>query len=222
METEEYKLTKTFLSKRPTYESFLAALLGLACLTLFFGADPKNFSANGYLVFEKKEYWRLITSSLLHSDLTHLAHNSFFMIGLSFLLHTYFGLWVFPFLIVIVGALINLITLSFYPPSVHLVGISGVIYFMASFWLTLFILIERRKKMKSRLIYASGISLIFFFPQVFSPQTSYLAHGIGFLLGIPIGVLYFLINLKKIRAGEKWVLIEKVPELLDDPPTPVS
>lgn len=210
------KLVKTFLSKRPTSLSFMIGVISLAFMTLLFGTNPKSFSANGFLVFEKGEYWRAFTTTLLHADLNHLAHNAFFLLGLSTLLHSYFGLWVFPVLSLIVGGMINLMALKIYPPAVHLVGVSGVIYFMASFWLTSYILIERRQKIQSRLIHATGVTLIFLFPQVFRPEVSYLAHGLGFALGIPFAILYFGINFRKIRSSEEWVEIKKDPVELPD------
>lgn len=212
----EYKLTKTFLSKRPSYRSFVIGAVALACLIFFFGADPEKFSASGKTVFEQKEYWRLFTSSLLHADLNHLAHNAFFFGGLSALLTNYFGFWVFPVLSLGVGGLINLLTIAFYPPEIHLVGISGVIYFMASFWLTLYVLIERRQTLIRRFVHAIAVSLIFLFPETFQIQTSYLAHGMGFLLGIPFGILYFALQFKKIRAKEVWTPIEKHPDDMEN------
>lgn len=212
----DFKLTKTFLSKRPSSIDLMVGAIALLVMTLIFGFYPESFSANGYLVFEKKEYWRAFTTTLLHGDLNHLAHNAFFLLGLSTLLHSYFGFWVFPVLSFIVGGLINLIALSFYPPMVHLVGVSGVIYFMASFWLTSYLLIERRQKILSRMIHAIGLTLIFLFPQVFQPEVSYLAHGMGFALGIPFAMAWFGLNFKVIRAREEWVEIKRDPiELLD-------
>ena len=203
------KLTKTFLSKKPSSQSFMVALMGLAALTMFFGAEQSQFSANGILVFQKQEYWRAFTTTLLHADLNHLAHNAFFFAGLAGLLHNYFGLWIFPILSIVVGGLINLVALSIYPPEVHLVGVSGVVYFMASFWLTLYILIEKRQKLIVRFIHAIAVSLIFLFPQVFEIRTSYLAHGLGYLFGIPLGVMYYAIFRKKIRARDEWTEIKK-------------
>ena len=212
----DMKLVKTFLSKRPTSLSFMMGVISLALMTLFFGANPESFSANGFLVYERGEYWRAFTSTLLHADLNHLAHNAFFLLGLSTLLHNYFGFWVFPVLSLVVGGFINLIALKIYPPAVHLVGVSGVIYFMASFWLTSYMLIERRQKPISRFIHATGVTLIFLFPQVFQPQVSYLAHGLGFALGIPLAIIYFGINFRKIRNSEEWVEIKKDPVELPD------
>lgn len=205
----ELKLNKTFLSRKPSPTSTMVAAISLAILLLFFGFNEKTFSANGYLVFEKHEYWRAFTTTLLHADLNHLAHNAFFFTGLAALLNNYFGFWVFPVLSLFVGGVINLICLYFYPPQVTLVGVSGVIYFMASFWLVLYLFIERRQTVKVRILHAFAVSLIFLFPEAFQPETSYLAHGMGFLLGLPVGLFYYYWNRKKIRAQDQWIEIKK-------------
>jgi rhomboid protease GluP len=203
----EKKLTKTFLSKIPSAHSLMVAALSLMVLLLFFSMDHQKFSANGFLVYKKQEYWRAFTTTLIHADLNHLARNAFFFTGLSALLHSYFGFWVFPILSLFLGGPINLIALKVYPPEIHLVGISGVIYFMAAFWLTLYILIERRQKLRVRFIHATAISLFFFFPEAYQARVSYLAHGLGFIFGVPLGLSYYFLNRQKIRAQDKWIEI---------------
>ena len=212
----ELKLNKTFLSRKPSHTSTIIAAISLAILLLFFGFNEKTFSANGYLVFEKHEYWRAFTTTLLHADLNHLAHNAFFFTGLAALLNNYFGFWVFPVLSLFIGGTINLICLYFYPPEVFLVGVSGVIYFMASFWLVLYLFIERRQTITVRLLHAFAVSLIFLFPEAFQPETSYLAHGLGFALGLPVGLVYYLWNKQKIKSAEQWVEIKKVKSPMDN------
>lgn len=198
------KLTKTFLSGKPSQNSFLVGMISLGILALFFGADRETFSANGFLVYEKNEYWRAFTTTLLHADLKHLSANAFFFTGLAALLYNYFGFWVFPVLSFVVGGLINLIALKIYDPAIHLVGVSGVIYFMASFWLTLYILIERRQKLIVRFVHALAVSLIFLFPQIFEERVSYLAHGLGFLFGMPLALIYYFSFRKTIRSKDQW------------------
>lgn len=212
----EFKLTKTLLSKKFSQKSLIVGLMGLALMSLFFGADQKSFSANGNLIFEHKEYWRAFTTTLLHADLNHLAHNAFFFTGLAMLLHNYFGFWVFPVLSVLAGGLINIATLYFYPPEVTLVGVSGVLYFMASFWLTLYILIEKRQSLFVRFVHAAAVSLIFLFPEAFDPQTSYLCHAFGFLFGVPLALIYYALNRKKFLAAEVWQEIKKDPDEMED------
>jgi rhomboid protease GluP len=191
----------------------MAGVISLAVLALFCGVKREHFSANGILVFQEKEYWRLFTTTLLHSDLKHFAHNAFYFGALAALLHNYFGLWIFPVLSFLAGGLINLVALSFYHPSVHLVGVSGVIYFMAAFWLTLYIKIERRQKLSIRLIHALAVSFIFLFPEFFENNVSYLAHGLGYLFGILSGMIYYFLFEKEIRARDEWIEVKKDSEL---------
>lgn len=190
--------------------AFLLAFTSFIFLFMVFSLDLNHFAASGKDVFQNHEYWRLFLSTILHADLNHLAHNAFFFTGLAFILNGYFGFLSFPIISFLMGAHINLITLSFYPPETHLVGVSGVIYFMASYWLTLFVLIERRHPLHKRLIYAVGMALIFLFPETFNQETSYIAHAVGFISGIPLAGIYFGLNKKNIRAQEVW--IEKLPE----------
>jgi rhomboid protease GluP len=217
------KLIKTHLSNKTTKDSVFFGLASFMVLLILFWANemqllPINdwFVANGKKVFEKNEYWRLFTSTLIHGDLTHLGHNALFFTGFSILLHNYFGMAIFPQASLLVGGLINYIALKVYAPEVTLVGISGVIYFMASFWMTLFVLLERRETLIRRLIIVTGLSLIFFFPEVFDLQTSYLAHGLGFFFGIPLAALYFIWKKKDFRNAELWAVEMEMEDLVYD------
>ncbi|HEY7161555.1 MAG TPA: rhomboid family intramembrane serine protease, partial [Acidobacteriota bacterium] len=89
-----------------------------------------------------------------------------------------------------------------------LVGASGVVYCMAGFWLTLFVLIERRYSIANRLMRSIGFFLIVFVPSTFEPTVSYRAHAIGFVLGILSAIMYFVINRKIIREAETFELEE--------------
>ena len=202
------------------------SLLGLLVITFLFFTDASNFfpfsdlvSANGNQVFEKKEYWRLFTTTLVHADLNHLALNSIAFTILALLLNTYFGALVFPALSFLIGGVINVIALKFYPGYVTLVGISGVIYFMAAFWMTLYVSIEKRISIGRRLINTTAMCLIFLFPQggILEERVSYSSHAIGFGLGLSLGAIYYLFNKERFDAKEVWVEIWPDPqdELLD-------
>lgn len=180
------------------------SFLVLLAVFLFSGGE---LQANGALVFDHGEYWRAFTSQLMHADLVHLGHNALFFMIFAVLLNTYFGWFMFPLVSFIMGGVINILTLAFYPREVYLVGISGVIYFMASFWMTSYVMIERKMKFKKRMIIATGISLALFCPDVMNldPKVSYLAHAMGFVTGIPTALMYFWWNKKRIQAQEVWV-----------------
>jgi rhomboid protease GluP len=205
----QLQLTKTLLSKKLSPQSKLVGLFSYLVLLLVFILDNQNLSANGYLVFEKGEYWKAFTTTLMHADFVHLGHNTLFFLAFSVLLNSYFGFWIFPVLSFVVGGLINLIALKIYDPQIYLVGISGVIYFMAAFWMTMFVVLERQMSLYRRIMITTGVSLILFFPEVFVKNVSYLAHGLGFGMGIVIALIYFRIKGSKLRTHEVWV--EKAP-----------
>ena len=209
------QLIRTHLSEKPRKQSLEASLLGLAALMLVFVIDRQDLfglsrllSANAAQVFQHHEYWRLFTTTFIHADLGHLSSNAVFFTGLAFLLHGYYGGWAFPVASFLAGGVINLLTLLAYPPEVTLVGASGVVYFMASFWLTLYLFIDRRHSVSRRLMNATAFSLILLVPDAAKQEVSYLAHAIGFGLGIPVGGFFFLIQRSKFRGREVWKEVE--------------
>jgi len=207
------KLEKTIFSQKIQFKNFYLGIFSFLFLLFIQSLDLNQFAASGEKIFSKGEYWRAFVSSFLHADLKHLFHNAFFFSGLAILLNTYFGWWVFPVMSFLTGAIINMITVYFYPPNTALVGVSGVVYFMAAFWLMSFALMERRHRTSHRIIYAIGMGLIFFFPETFTPEVSHLAHGIGFGIGLICSLTYFELNKTKIRSQEVWV---ELPEILEE------
>jgi hypothetical protein len=83
---------------------------------------------------------------------------------------------------------------------------------MASFWMTSFVLIERNRKLRHRLITVAGISLALFCPDVthLEARVSYLSHALGFALGIPTAMLWFWWNKNVVRMSEVWTERVKV------------
>ena len=201
------RLTKTFLSKKPNDGNIFIAVFSFLMLLAVFLFSGRNFEASGFLIFDRGEWWRAFTTSLMHADFMHLGHNALFFTVFAVLLNTYFGWFMFPVMSFLMGGLINLLTLAFYPKEITLVGISGVIYFMASFWMTSFVMIERNRRLNHRLIIATGISLALFCPDLMhlEAKVSYLSHALGFALGIPSALIWFWWHKNEIRAKEVWV-----------------
>jgi hypothetical protein len=73
---------------------------------------------------------------------------------------------------------------------------------MASFWLTLYIFLERRFPVGKRLLRAVGFILVVLIPTSFNPQTSYRTHAIGFAAGIVVAIPYFLVNRERLRSAD--------------------
>jgi rhomboid protease GluP len=215
------RLEKTLLSEAPRRGAGLASLCGLALLLLAFAADQQGLfndqdllSATREQVFGRHEYWRAFTAQLLHADLGHLLDNAVFFAGLSYLLYGYFGAWAFPGLSFLAGGLANLATLWLYPERSGIVGASGVVYFMAAFWLTLYFFIQRDLSPWRRGLNALGLSLALLFPELWDERVSYLAHAIGYALGVVAGIGYFSSQKEVIRSRERWR--EPEPELAEE------
>jgi membrane associated rhomboid family serine protease len=211
----EITIRETFLSKKPERSSSLAGLASIVTIfvtSIIYWENRWNLAeslpASGETVFHQHQYWRLLTGILVHSDFMHFFSNAIPLAFFSSLLYGYFGFTVFPLLMVALGCIIHLISLMTYPPEATLVGASGVVYCMAGFWLTLYVLIERRYSITSRLMRSIGFFLIVFVPSAFDPSVSYRAHAIGFAIGIFAACLYFLKNRKRIRQAETYELEE--------------
>lgn len=205
------RLARTLLSRKPAAGAEWVSLTSLLFLAAIFalcqwgGLDlDSRMSADFTRVFTHHEFWRAFTSPLLHADLEHLGSNALYFAGLAYLLNGYFGAWVFPVLSFLAGGLINLLILPAYPPDVTIVGASGIVYFMAAFWLVLYFSIERGLPGPRRLVNAAAFALALFVPETFHAQVSSLSHAVGFGLGILCGAGYFIAHREAIRAHEEW------------------
>lgn len=170
--------------------------------------------ASSDAVFQKHEYWRLWTSLFAHADMGHLASNSILFFVLGYFLYGYFGAWVFPTLAIAVGGLTNALTLLTYEPTVRLLGISGVVYWMGGFWLVLYLMLDKQRNYLQRSLRAMGVALGIFMPgTAFEPQISYKAHLFGFVLGVVSGLIYYAF---KKDFFKKALVTEIVTEVYKD------
>ena len=200
---------RTLLSEKARDNSGAIALLSAMVVTavalLCWREYPELFSKLAAIperVNEHQEYWRLVTAMGVHWDWRHLVSNAAFLALFSYLLYGYFGFWVYPFGVVVLGALTNYLALLTYPPEVRLLGASGVTYLMAGFWLTIYILIERSRSLRQRLLRSFGFGLIVLIPTTLQQNVSYRTHAIGFGLGAIMALLYFQRKKKLIRTAE--------------------
>lgn len=203
-------IKETYLSHPPQSGSLAMAILSVAALTALsvcYWFDPGGLAAflpaTSEWVFQRGEYWRLLTSMGIHADLRHLLSNLPGFGILSYLLYGYFGAWVYPAAVLVCGTLVTGLSLRTYPPETILLGASGVVYLMAGFWLTLYFCIERRLSLGMRLVRITGFSLILLVPSALEPQVSYRTHALGFALGALSGAAYFVFRAKEIRGAER-------------------
>ncbi len=200
---------RTLLSEKARDNSGAIALLSAMIVTavalLCWREYPELFSKLAAIperVNEHQEYWRLVTAIGVHSDWRHLVSNVAFLTLFSYLLYGYFGFWVYPFGVVVLGSLTNYLALLTYPPQIRLLGASGVTYLMAGFWLTIYILIERSRSLRQRWLRSFGFGLIILIPTTLQQNVSYRTHAIGFALGAIMALLYFREKKEAIRAAE--------------------
>lgn len=198
------------LSRKPAAGSQWVALGSVAVLLMTSVAYWLDlFGVAGYLpairerVFVHDEFWRLLTAIGAHADFRHFLANGVVFGILSFLLYGYFGGRIYPVLTWALGCLVTGLALKTYPPQTRLLGASGVVYLMAGFWLTQYLLIERRLSLGKRALRATGFGLLVLAPTVWEPSVSYRTHAIGLVVGIVSGAVYFSRNKDKFREAER-------------------
>ncbi len=199
---------KGYLQQKPTMSSVNPALilfLIFAVLTyLSWTVEYKDlFWLSSEAVFEKKEYWRLVTALCVHADALHLLNNSLFFLIFGSLLYFYYGFLVFPLSTLILGVMTNAITLRFHEASTHLIGASGMVYGMVSMWIVFYMNYDIRYTPHIRLLRVVGVCLILLFPTSFREDVDYISHTVGFAAGIFWGLLWLpFLNVKVSRFYE--------------------
>ena len=125
---------------------------------------------------------------------------SFFIFGfLSFSLRHSFYIWIMFWLL---GGLTQILTLLTMPASIRLIGASGILFIALGFWLIHFWSLARQKSFFSRGIRVIGVAIVFLIPEKFSPEVSYMAHGIGLTIGFIFGLGHFYFFKKRYRSFE--------------------
>ena len=213
------RIRETLLTRKPREWSLEVAILSVAVIqgvSLLAwrngGALLPVLAATSDGVLQKREYWRLLTGIAVHADVMHVVSNIVFVGLFAYLLFGYFGFWVFPVLSVVMAALTNYFSLLTYPPEVSLVGASGLVYWMAAFWLTMYLLVERSVSPGKRILRAVCLGLLVLFPSTFQANVSYRTHAIGLGLGTASALVYFQLKRESIRAAE----VVEVEESFDD------
>lgn len=164
-------------------------------------------------IFAEGEYWRLVTSTFIHGDLSHFLANSLMLFILSVVTYSFYGAFFTTTFVILSGTIINLLTLYSHSKEISLVGASGVVYCLWGFWLILYFCLERHKTVIGRILRIGAVFLVLLVPSSYDPQTSYRAHYIGFVVGVFIGLFYFAARFRKLYSFEKWKI--KPPEVDD-------
>jgi rhomboid protease GluP len=211
---------ETLLSRKPQEWSlevtafFLSMILGISLLAWRNGAALlPTLAATSEGVLRKREYWRLLTAVAVHADVMHVFSNAIPLAFFTYLLFGYFGFWVFPVMSLAMAGLTNYISLLTYPPEVTLLGASGLVYWMAGFWLSMYLLVERSVSPGKRVLRVVCLALLVLLPSTLQANISYRTHAIGLGLGVLSALVYFQRNRESIRAAE----VVELEESFDDP-----
>jgi rhomboid protease GluP len=175
-------------------------------------------AASGRDVFEKGEYWRLWTTLFAHADLGHLLSNAFLFVPLTYMLVSHYSFWYFPLAGLFFGGLTNWLVLQTLPSQAYLIGISGVVYWMGSSWLTLYLLIDRRDRLRRRIGASLFLTLMLFVPETLKPEVSHLSHFLGYVIGVASAFLYYRLNRRRFLAAEVREYIFEPEEIFEETP----
>lgn len=213
----QYKVTATWLSKKPSQQGFLVSAITtflLAVGSVLYWQDWHGANSwmpvSGDALFKNGEWWRAFSALFAHADAGHLFSNGFLFFILAAFLSGYFGKLVFPVMAFLFGALTNIVVASQMPGEVNLLGVSGVVYWMGGAWLVLYFCLDVKRSLSQRFLRAMGVALAMFFPaEAFKPEISYSSHFVGFILGVLFGVGYYYWNQKKFLAAVHTEIVEE-------------
>ncbi len=221
--TRSWRIVRaTWLTKRPSARAWYIAAWSAISLLLGSVLYWQNalhaaawMPASRETVFSQYEFWRLWTTLFAHADLGHLVSNSFLFFIFGYFLSGYFGFTVFPLSALIFGGFTNAIVLLSYEPTVRLIGVSGVVYWMGGVWLVLYLLLDQQRTYVQRILRSLGVALAVFMPSAaFDPQVSYRTHLVGFILGACFALMYYRAHRETLKAA---VVEEIVTETESDP-----
>ncbi|MBG09442.1 MAG: hypothetical protein CME68_11840 [Halobacteriovoraceae bacterium] len=223
MDLNKYELKKNYLSKIQYPYGWQVSLLFIFVITIFSNIYWQTFfdfnihlEASHKEVLLKNKYWKAWTTTLIHSDVTHLLSNTSMLLFWGFMSTSYYGPLFYPFISFFMNGFLTILVLKLYPENTILLGSSGLVFFLGGHWITLYIFIDRKVSLPKRIFKAFGVALILFFPSTFSPSTSYLAHYVGLIGGFICGILHYFYKKNKFRAHEYWVELVNEDEISND------
>lgn len=196
MDSEDAIIENLYTRPPAKSATVMTLLFTLFLLSIQLAFSRDLFMANQLLpasaqaVFNNHDYYRLWSTLFAHADLGHLMSNLILLVPLTYLFLSYFGAGFILFGLGI-GGVVNAIVLETLPQQTLLIGISGVVYFLGAAWLTLFLLIDRRERLRRRIARVFLLSFLFLVPETYQPQVSYSSHFLGFLVGIISALTYY-------------------------------
>ncbi|AGH96664.1 rhomboid family intramembrane serine protease [Pseudobdellovibrio exovorus] len=220
LQQPERRIKEHWLTRKPTPQAWFAPLVLFFLLygiqALFeanIGGLQNLLMANSEQVFQQRQYWRLWTALFVHADFGHIASNSLLFFPLAYYLYGYYGFWLFPFLGIALGGVLNVFVLQGLAPQTNLLGISGVVYWMAAVWSMLYLMIERRDSWRRRIAKVALVTVVLLVPETYRPEVSYISHFWGYVGGVIVGWIWFRIHRRQFQEAEVYEDIVTEPEV---------
>lgn len=177
------------------------SLLILACIGASFWAwqlDPAI--AQNHLIFslnnlENGRVWTLVTALFVHGNMLHLFGNMLFLFVFGRTLEKTVGPRRLLAIFFIAGFTSFIVAPAFLPPGTGMLGASAAIFALAAC-----VMLVRPMRFSWLFLAPQGlIAIIYFLYNVvvayetsripaYDPQVAYVAHVIGFLIGLPFGI----------------------------------
>lgn len=211
-EEEEKDIIKkepSFLEKKISFNSVLVSFSFLFICFIFSSLYWKNPKVYDFYLMKKdlfssENYYHIFSSILAHSDLSHFLNNTFLIFIFGALLYNYYGFYIFPVLSFTLGGLANALTIYFYTASnIRLLGASSMAYAMTAIWLFWYFRYGKNKSKKIKFMRVLAFTFVILLPTKFSPETSYLGHFLGFILGVLAAFIFSFSMDKKVALEEE-------------------
>ena len=220
MDNSSKKLIRNFLSRRENNPALIWSVCTLLICYLmsylYWIYSPgigEYLAASSNNVFQEKEYWRLFTSSFIHADMAHFLSNGLMLTIMGYFVSYHFGFFIYPVMGFISGIFINLFVISgfadfsYHSNNMTIVGASGVVHYLWGFWFVTYILIQSHIPFNRRLMKVMAVGIFILVPTELKANVSYLAHGLGIIFGALTGLVYYVVNKRKIKSFEVWETI---------------
>lgn len=179
------------------------SLLILACIAASLWAwqqDPKFADKNILFSFNNLmdgRFWTLLAALFVHGSVLHLFGNMFFLFVFGGTLQSSIGSGRYLTVFLTGGLAGFVLSLPFLAPDAGMVGASAAIFTVAAC-----VMLVRPLKFSWLFLAPQGLVAILYFvynvlvvydPKVipgYDPQVGYIAHVIGFVTGIPLGIVW--------------------------------
>lgn len=166
---------------------FIAMVLAGFGMVTFNSADLLNWGANYRPLTTDGQWWRLLTSTFMHSGLMHLFANMYALIFVGTILEPFLGKTKYLFLYLLTGILASVASIWWYDAAIS-VGASGAIFGLYGFFLAILLLKKLPADVNKAFLTSTLVFVGFNLLMGFTGGIDNAAHigGLvgGFLLGI--------------------------------------